>query len=57
MIKRTLYFGNQAYLKTNNEQLVFKSIDKGKTILVTIEDIGVAIKTASADNHYTNQPW
>ena len=44
MIKRTPYFGNPVYLKTNNKQLVFKSIDKGKTILVTIEDIGVVIK-------------
>jgi hypothetical protein len=25
MIKRTLYFGNSAYLKTKNEQLVFES--------------------------------
>ena len=24
MIKRTLYFGNPAYLKTNNEQLVIE---------------------------------
>ena len=27
MIKRTLYFGNPAYLKTKDEQLVFESTD------------------------------
>lgn len=43
MIKRTLYFGNPAYLKTKNEQLVFDNgiADEHKTI--PIEDIGVLI--------------
>lgn len=43
MIKRTLYFGNPAYLKTNNEQLVIelKGEDEHKT--VPIEDIGLVI--------------
>ena len=31
MIKRTLYFGNPAYLKTNNEQLVIEMKDSGET--------------------------
>ncbi len=43
MIKRTLYFGNPAYLKTRNEQLVFESPDTGETKQVPIEDIGVLI--------------
>ena len=43
MIKRTLYFGNPAYLKTKNEQLVFESIDDGETKTLPIEDIGVLI--------------
>lgn len=43
MIKRTLYFGNPAYLKTNNEQLVFESIDNGEIKSLPIEDIGVLI--------------
>jgi len=43
MIKRTLYFGNPAYLKTRNEQLVFESPDTGETTQVPIEDIGVLI--------------
>ena len=47
MIKRTLYFGNPAYLSTRNEQLVVKLIDAQsqeevvKTI--PIEDIGVVV--------------
>src|SRR6185312_11876299 len=43
MIKRTLYFGNPAYLKTKNEQLL---IDLDKTDdpkSVPIEDIGLVI--------------
>lgn len=43
MIKRTLYFGNPAYLKTANQQLL---ISRGKDIpdvSVPIEDIGVII--------------
>ncbi len=41
MIKRTLYFGNPAYLKTQNEQLVFESPETGETKQVPIEDIGL----------------
>jgi CRISP-associated protein Cas1 len=43
MIKRTLYFGNPAYLKTKNEQLVFEGTDDGELKTVPIEDIGVLI--------------
>jgi CRISP-associated protein Cas1 len=43
MIKRTLYFGNPAYLKTRNEQLVFESPDTGEKKEIPIEDIGVLI--------------
>jgi CRISPR-associated protein Cas1 len=43
MIKRTLYFGTPAYLKTLNEQLVFESHDTGETKSMPIEDIGVLI--------------
>jgi CRISP-associated protein Cas1 len=43
MIKRTLYFGNPAYLKTTNEQLVFESPETGETTQIPIEDIGVLI--------------
>jgi CRISPR-associated protein Cas1 len=43
MIKRTLYFGSPAYLKTINEQLVFESTDTGETKSAPIEDIGVVI--------------
>jgi CRISP-associated protein Cas1 len=43
MIKRTLYFGNPAYLKTKDEQLVFESIDTGELKTIPIEDIGVLI--------------
>ena len=43
MIKRTLYFGNPAYLKTKDEQLVFESTDTGEIIKLPIEDIGVLI--------------
>jgi len=43
MIKRTLYFGNPAYLKTKNEQLVIEMPDTGETKTVPIEDIGVVI--------------
>lgn len=47
MIKRTLFFGNPAYLSTRNEQLVVKLVDSQtqeevvKTI--PIEDIGVVV--------------
>ncbi len=43
MIKRTLYFGSPAYLKTTNEQLVFESHETGETKSTPIEDIGVLI--------------
>lgn len=43
MIKRTLYFGNPAYLRTTNEQMVFESSETGETRQVPIEDIGVLV--------------
>ncbi len=43
MIKRTLYFGNPAYLKTSNEQLVIELPDTGETKQAPIEDIGMLI--------------
>lgn len=43
MIKRTLYFGNPAYLKTSNEQLVIEMHDSGETKTVPTEDIGLLI--------------
>jgi CRISPR-associated protein Cas1 len=43
MIKRTLYFGNPAYLKTQQEQLVIEMHDSGETKLVPIEDIGLIV--------------
>lgn len=43
MIKRTLYFGNSAYLKTANEQLVIEMHDSGETKAAPIEDIGILI--------------
>jgi CRISPR-associated protein Cas1 len=43
MIKRTLYFGNPAYLKTATEQLVIEMHDSGETKSVPIEDIGLLI--------------
>jgi CRISPR-associated protein Cas1 len=43
MIKRTLYFGNPAYLKTTNEQMVIDMQDTGETKSVPIEDIGILI--------------
>ena len=50
MIKRTLYFGNPAYLKTANEQLVIEMLgslnggtDTGETKSAPIEDIGLII--------------
>jgi len=47
MIKRTLYFGNDAYLNTKNKQLIISYPDKEKEkITVPIEDIGVVILDA-----------
>lgn len=43
MIKRTLYFGNPAYLKTANEQLVIEFPETGETKNTPIEDIGLII--------------
>lgn len=43
MIKRTLYFGNPAYLKTANEQLIIEMHDSGETKAAPIEDIGILI--------------
>ena len=47
MIKRTLYFGNNAYLHTKDEQIVIDFADKNKpSTKVPIEDIGVVILDA-----------
>ena len=44
MIKRTLFFGNPAYLSTKNEQIVITYPDKvQETKTVAIEDIGVIV--------------
>ena len=43
MIKRTLYFGNPAYLKTKEEQLIFEAMETGELKTLPIEDIGVLI--------------
>ena len=44
MIKRTLFFGNPAYLSTKNEQIVIAYPDKDlETKTVAIEDIGVIV--------------
>ncbi|HEV8081346.1 MAG TPA: type II CRISPR-associated endonuclease Cas1 [Chitinophagaceae bacterium] len=43
MIKRTLYFGNPAYLKTKDEQLVIELQETGEVKSVPIEDIGIVI--------------
>jgi len=47
MIKRTLYFGNNAYLHTKDEQIIIDFADKDKpTAQVAIEDVGVVILDA-----------
>ncbi|MEA3504630.1 MAG: type II CRISPR-associated endonuclease Cas1 [Bacteroidota bacterium] len=47
MIKRTLYFGNNAYLHTKDKQLLVEFADKDKPqATVPIEDIGVVILDA-----------
>ena len=47
MIKRTLYFGNDAYLHTKDEQLIIKFADEAKKdATVPIEDIGVVVLDA-----------
>jgi CRISPR-associated protein Cas1 len=44
MIKRTLYFGNPAYLKTTNEQLVLETGEDPKQVKsIPIEDIGIVM--------------
>jgi CRISPR-associated protein Cas1 len=43
MIKRTLYFGNPAYLKTRDEQFVLEAQDSGELKSMPIEDLGVVI--------------
>jgi len=43
MIKRTLYFGNPAYLSTQLEQLRIKRIEEKETHQIPIEDIGIVI--------------
>lgn len=44
MIKRTLFFGNPAYLNTKNEQLVVNFPEEDKeTKTVPIEDIGILV--------------
>lgn len=47
MIKRTLYFGNEAYLHTSKQQLVVSFSDPAKeSASIPIEDIGVVILDA-----------
>ena len=44
MIKRTLFFGNPAYLSTKNEQILITYPDKEQAVkTVPIEDIGVIV--------------
>lgn len=44
MIKRTLFFGNPAYLSTKNEQLVVNFPEEGKKeIVIPIEDLGYVV--------------
>lgn len=44
MIKRTLFFGNPAYLSTRNQQLIISFPDKEKPeAIVPIEDIGYVV--------------
>jgi len=43
MIKRTLYFGNPAWVKTKNEQLLIELPDTGEVKQAAIEDIGLVI--------------
>src|SRR5687767_632836 len=43
MIKRTLYFGNPAYLKTLHDQLLIELPESGETHSAPIEDIGLVI--------------
>jgi len=43
LIKRTLYFGNEAYLSTQKHQLVINYPNESKMKAVPIEDIGVVL--------------
>ncbi len=43
MIKRTLYFGNPAYLKTKNNQLLIEMAGTGEVKSAPMEDIGILI--------------
>lgn len=43
MIKRTLYFGNPAYLHTKNEQLVIELVGSSEKKTAALEDIGLII--------------
>lgn len=44
MIKRTLFFGNPAYLSTTNEQLKVAFPDESReAVTVPIEDVGVLV--------------
>lgn len=43
MIKRTLYFGNPAYLKTTNQQLIAEIQESQETKQIPIEDVGLII--------------
>lgn len=43
MIKRTLYFGNPAYLKTQNDQLVAEIQQTNEVKSIPIEDIGMLL--------------
>lgn len=43
MIKRTLFFGNPAYLSTKNEQLVISFPDNKPVRTVAIEDLGMVV--------------
>jgi len=47
MIKKTLYFGNDVYLHTKDEQVIIEYVDKSKPIArVPVEDVGVVILDA-----------
>ncbi|PZX49570.1 type II CRISPR-associated endonuclease Cas1 [Algoriphagus chordae] len=43
MIKRTLFFGNPAYLSTKNEQLVIRFPDDKPVRTIAIEDLGMVV--------------
>ncbi|MCD7938069.1 MAG: type II CRISPR-associated endonuclease Cas1 [Tannerellaceae bacterium] len=45
MIKKTLYFGNPAYLSLKNEQLVIQTADTSSSGVITrpVEDIGIIV--------------